>query len=366
MHPNEALAQSAQEYARLQIKEASTYLDLEDEKRMELEQAIEEMRKQSKESGYYLSRVDPVLKHFEERIDNCHKLHIGNCHELALMGLYYILNTNPNTLAEVFCIQGGDHVFLVIGRKIPSDASDPDTWGPDAFFCDPWSQKVYPPKDHLQKTKNFMTTNENGVVKNSTEPFDPDKHILKPIAIQNSLLYKDKAREANALLVQVFEILTQRYVEVYTELVANLESIAQQAKKRGEHSPQYLLLREKINVITQITKALEEDCKNFKNAVDEASKSNTYLAHTKFDSDIQSSMKEKMQGLRESAKLSENESNTLKQFSPNDTTWSTKIAKFYNAEPKAFKNYQTSLKSAEEQIEALEDLARKKFRTAGS
>jgi hypothetical protein len=55
---------------------------------------------------------------------------------------------------DIYRILGGDHCFLVIGRDLNSDPSDPETWGPHTMICDPWSKKSFPVSE-LYKLQNY-------------------------------------------------------------------------------------------------------------------------------------------------------------------------------------------------------------------
>ncbi|NBC31224.1 MAG: hypothetical protein GVY13_00960 [Alphaproteobacteria bacterium] len=61
----------------------------------------------------------------------------GNCGELSSTAFFYLYD-KPARPIEKMHIKGGDHAFVVIGRKTGSRDHDPGSWGPDAAICDPW------------------------------------------------------------------------------------------------------------------------------------------------------------------------------------------------------------------------------------
>lgn len=124
--------------------------------------------------GNSLEKSAKVNK-YENIIRISTKYSLGNCYEMALMALDYVLNHCPDVHAHVYSIDGGDHIFLVINRKEPCMSYDVSTWGDDAVICDPWSNNVYPAKDYLQRLKNYVYVNN----KNCVEDFDPKRHDLK-------------------------------------------------------------------------------------------------------------------------------------------------------------------------------------------
>ncbi len=79
----------------------------------------------------------------------------GNCDEFTKQAFDFILYHDNSIKAEVYEIQGGDHVFLVLNRDPNSDPSDPDTWGKKAVICDPWANSVYYALNFRHHLKNF-------------------------------------------------------------------------------------------------------------------------------------------------------------------------------------------------------------------
>lgn len=82
------------------------------------------------------------------------KYSIGNCMEMAAAAFVYLLEAYPDVKVDIYHIVGGDHCFLVIGRDVNSNPTDPKTWGPHALICDPWSKESFPVFE-LEKLKDF-------------------------------------------------------------------------------------------------------------------------------------------------------------------------------------------------------------------
>ena len=78
----------------------------------------------------YASTLDALRKQPEEvQFYLIEEKHVGNCHEMALLGYKYAQGVIPIKRME---IKGGDHEFLVIGE------------GPSSVICDPWADAYYP------------------------------------------------------------------------------------------------------------------------------------------------------------------------------------------------------------------------------
>lgn len=190
---NLSLAQEACAYARTKIPEGSTplvnNLYASAALRISLKKAINQMReyvpilaeqaernwkKNTQKSDFYeqdrvLVRMKTVVKHFKHN-------KLGNCGELALVAFYYVLKKQPQTQAEVCLLEKGEHAFLVLGRKIESDPLRPETWGEDAYICDPWANTIYPASQYKEKTKCYKVyaVGEDSV--NQIDDFIPGYH----------------------------------------------------------------------------------------------------------------------------------------------------------------------------------------------
>lgn len=71
------------------------------------------------------------------------KLRTGNCDELAALAFAYLAEKAGRTRPlEIFQVFGGDHAFVVIGRRDSRTGGDMTTWNADAVICDPWAEHV--------------------------------------------------------------------------------------------------------------------------------------------------------------------------------------------------------------------------------
>lgn len=111
------------------------------------------------------------------------KYNVGNCGEMACVGLKYAIDHSKNRRVEIFQIDNGDHWFLVIGRKNGTDPADYEHWGEDAIVCDPWSSSCY----SASQIENFLidfvgTMIILGKEETLVRHFDPSEQSLKLIA----------------------------------------------------------------------------------------------------------------------------------------------------------------------------------------
>jgi len=83
---------------------------------------------------------------------------IGTCLEMSAVAFKHSIQNKPGLQAELFFLEGGNHVFLVLGRTPSSDPSKYKEWGGEAVICDTWSGKVFPASDIESKLKNFGST----------------------------------------------------------------------------------------------------------------------------------------------------------------------------------------------------------------
>ncbi len=360
------IARAANKYARIQIREGSTQLqnnayDL--NKRLALKIAVEDIREASEEDrGFFLS-IDFTLRCFEQLIANCKKLSIGNCYELALMALHYMIKEHPDMNAEVYRIEGGDHVFLVIGRERDSDPNRPETWGDGAYICDPWSDNVYPAIEYLTKTKNFhQLLSSDGSYTNHIEDFKPSKHKLFPIENLNTSYILGTITQSNTILLDVFSTLNESYLDLYDNLAVNLDKIAIRLKdKYGEDDPKYKIIKEKILMIRKITDELRENFNVHVQRIEGANSSNAYQSHKDLNDNLKQLTNTKLMKLRKSRTLSAKESVDLNVYRQEESLL-TMIMKFLHINPQSSREYNSAVTNSTVQINKLSTLVRHSFR----
>lgn len=113
---------------------------------------------------------------------------IGNCYELAILGLYYCQKLKTSVNYEAF-MSNGDHVFVVMGRDRNSHPNDYKTWGPNTIICDPWSALVCPASELENRLKDYEGLQigliKDGITRhyNILVNFNPHYHILTPLNI---------------------------------------------------------------------------------------------------------------------------------------------------------------------------------------
>ena len=192
---NIELAKQAALYAQTIIKKGSTQIDnnkLSTEKFDALTDGIDDRRdllKKELKSGFSLNIIgDKKLDVYEKLVNSSAKYSLGNCYEMALQAFDYLLYSPAASQVnfEIFTIQGGDHIFDVIGRNPKTDPSNPKTWNKDAVICDPWNEKnnVYLASEYQQKLKSWRreikedASGNQVSVKNAIDDFDEKKHTL--------------------------------------------------------------------------------------------------------------------------------------------------------------------------------------------
>jgi hypothetical protein len=110
----------------------------------------------------------------------------GNCFELSVVGYKWGIQLPFAPTIELFWIEKGSHVFLVIGRNPATDPALYKSWNADAMICDIWLAVYYPVSWIEQYLCSFE---QNGFDKNRqttyVSHFDPkyqnlDLHYLMP------------------------------------------------------------------------------------------------------------------------------------------------------------------------------------------
>ncbi|ETO92365.1 Uncharacterised protein [Legionella longbeachae] len=363
---NHTLARLANHYARFQIREGTSQLqnNLYDiDKQAALNKALADIRQAFAKEDFFLN-IETTITRFEKRIADCKKFSIGNCHELALMALDYMIRNQPNVHAEVYSIEGGDHAFLVIGRKIDSDPEKPETWGDEAYICDPWSNHVYPAAEYLDKTKNFYyITTPDGRQINYIEDFDPSRHKMVPVQNQNSIHFLQESSKLNTILLDVFTTINERHCAIFDELANDLNEISIKLnKKYGQNDPKVKILNEKINIIREETAKMRSEFNDYAQRLRSEMNPETYHAHKEINDDLQRMMKNRLKNLREAKVLSTEESTGLDTYRKEDSLI-TIIMKFLHIKPTSSREYKAAISKSEEQLSEFSDLITTSLRT---
>lgn len=363
---NQSIAKKANDYSRDLIREGTTQLqnnvyDL--NKQLALRHALTEIREASRQSDFFLD-VDNTIRLFEQRVADCKKFSIGNCYELALMALDYMIREHPDINSEVYHIKGGDHAFLVIGRDINSDPIRPETWGKDAYICDPWSDSVYPATDYLEKTKDFYAIErKDGRRENRTQDFDLSKHQMEPMINQNSSYILKHASESNTILLDVFSDINNRFLAIYDDLANDLiKSLPKLKKQYGDDDARVYIIEARITAIQLTTEELRKNFNEYTAQIknEQISDRNTYQPHKNINDNLQQLMKSQINKLRDSKTLSTNEHEYLSQFKEDSLI--TMIMKFLKIQPQASRDYKTAVNKSEEQISELSHLISSSFK----
>ena len=190
---NRDIAWAACQYSRMVIREGCTQIKnngYSDEKQRGLQKAIDDVRKKTNESTSAIFNIDwgYYTHFFEKRIAMHYKYSLGNCHDMAMIALDYVLQYAPDVDAQIYGLSPGDHVFLIVGSLDQDrELQNPLTWGEAVYFCDPWSKDVYLAKDYrLHLNAYRYTISEGGRYKNELVEFSSRAHKFVPIRNMNS------------------------------------------------------------------------------------------------------------------------------------------------------------------------------------
>jgi hypothetical protein len=312
---NKEIALNACKYAREYILKGITQLvnnTFDEAQRAALNQAVFDLRDKAEEYGDYELEFKNILHKFYKTIELCKKFSLGNCGELTLMALDYVVNYAPETInAESYYIVGGDHVFLVVGRDPDSDPKKPETWGEHAYICDPWSNAVYHASEYQTKTKNYYRiVHPTGDYTNYIQDFNPDKHSLEPHCGYSATEIRTAANAKEHLqeIIDLFEkrlALMQKAMEV---LENNLNELAEKLEKRyGKDDPKRMVI---LKLLEQLKKARLDVKERFNS---EQYNKNYLNLRKQLEEGLSSSVKSYIT----SVTLSREEQGTLIQYHPN-------------------------------------------------
>lgn len=222
-----------------------------------LQRELHDLRMEAKSISFFDLELDKALISFEKTVALSNQKRVGNCYELAFLALDYMAIKFPLINAEVYRIVNGDHVFLVIGRNPDSDPSDPLQWGDNAYFCDPWSDKVYPAKDYLIQLQNFKRKDDVNMV----EPFNPEVHALEPLGDCNSAYIIQGHADAHLKEIENLYIeMNNDILQAVLDLITDFEKIAARLEiQYGTEDDKYLLIQSRIESFRFIAQDLRNN-----------------------------------------------------------------------------------------------------------
>ncbi|KTD45686.1 hypothetical protein Lrub_2483 [Legionella rubrilucens] len=261
---NYLAARKACQYARRFVVKGATQSinnTYSSQQRVSLDSAISDLRGLSLAKDPYNLETDLSIHIFYKVTELCKKYSLGNCFELSLLSLEYLVMNEPDVRAEVFTLSGGDHTFLVVGRNPASPLHSPETWGKNAFFCDPWANKVYPAHKYPIHLRNHYSTsylnNTKGDCLNHTEKFDKTRHAFKRMdTLTTTYLRTADTPLHKQQIKNLFEERAASIQHAIQSLVVNLQPIAQSVEE--EHGPQdakHVMIK---NLVSELT--VQIDC----------------------------------------------------------------------------------------------------------
>ena len=271
-YSNEEIGLQANAYALAFIDTCSTSVSFNQHNlatQFEIQSQIAAMRKEvsaaSQSSPQISLSLDKSIDDFYASTYFSKQQRSGNCSEYSDLALEYIAEHHPTSHAEVFHIEGGDHVFLVLGRDKNSNPSNPDTWGSNAAFCDPWANKVYPASDYQKNLQNFISGRDMDPatkrIQHSYESLDPDKNKLslyKARQFQPGDLNQSPERRAN--VIAFFQHKAAAAEQALTTFESDLKATAQQLENRyGANDKKLKAVQEKIKSVQTEMNSLRHD-----------------------------------------------------------------------------------------------------------
>lgn len=278
LEENLALGRKAADFARHIVKFGTTHLGfdaLPEERQRELEDMRDIMRELTdydEEDPFSLIEVNGEISRFQNEVDRINTFEFGNCHEMACIGLDYvlkeskqraelcILEVRPDLTSDVMdeeeAEQLSDHAFLLIGSEAVGDEIyEPEKWGKDAVICDPWSGDVFPAHEYKTQLRRY-DEKINRVGKYEEQPPFYDTRYLRAHKGDESHLHG---------VVKVYQVKIERYARFVNQLLASCE--------RALDDPalsQDPVLQAHLGTLYELVQSIESDMKGVEKYLTEA------------------------------------------------------------------------------------------------
>lgn len=109
------IAKAACKYSRAFILKGDTQIinnSYDPSQRQALEKAVKDLREMCGDETDFYQKINKEYQEFCQKVELSKKFSLGNCHEMALLALDYVLRNTPSSVkAEVYYIQGGTMFF---------------------------------------------------------------------------------------------------------------------------------------------------------------------------------------------------------------------------------------------------------------
>lgn len=166
----------------------------------------------------------------------------ANCQELTLLALFDVTKEYPEVLAEAYCVDGGDHVFLAINRDPNSNINDPSTWGKNAYICDPFQGEYFNAMEYKSKLAVYEEVRnpilDHYVVRSQIQ-FDDKKHKINPL--NNSLTSK------NINDIKNIQLIENAYYSKLRLMHKTMETLKNRLKKYPENDRTTVGIKKQID-----------------------------------------------------------------------------------------------------------------------
>jgi ankyrin repeat protein len=156
-----------------------TYNQYSPEKKQQLVSEVNRLR--ASITNLWLDLDDKITPDSQDLIEKiasqAHENGVLNCHELSLLTAFYVMGLTRGTNIPVECIEfeGIDHIFTVIGRRLPNTTKKriiytafgkhevennvltPDQWGDDCVVCDGLTGEVFAASQFYSRRTTFFS-----------------------------------------------------------------------------------------------------------------------------------------------------------------------------------------------------------------
>lgn len=346
----ETIADLACRYSKAFILKGFTQLEnntYHQSQRRALYQAVMGLRDLCGKRPNFSSEINVKYQQFHRTIEICKKLSLGNCYEMALMALDYVLRfAPPSVYAEVYLIEGGDHVFLVLGREKNSTASKPETWGKEAYICDPWSDRIYPASEYLTQTKAYRFSPKlSGDYSNHLENFNTYWHKLSPAPFLNTdYLRKADSRPHLDKIIALFQKRMQAVLKALATLETKLGDVMQRLVEKYPDDPQKkIIIGKKMDQLHTIIDKITADIRE----------NYTSLSYDVLRSRLECYSKKCVSSFQKAVKISGADKTILMKYN-NEQSCATKILRFFRIKPKTLRDTCAAVDEANQSIRRID------------
>ncbi len=284
--------------------------------------------------NFYSVEPEGLTEYVYNALKHAKKYSLGNCDEFSNIVLHYLIKRGIH--AERYYISGGDHVFVVLGRKENSDPNEPLTWGTNAYIIDAWQKKIFKAEEYKTKLWGFIE----------------HKHKLKPENIFVRAIAMIHQPNHHVKMIYLYESKVQIIKSAIQDFISDLNKARMylEVKYGKDSSDKYKIFNKKILALEELL--LKNELFRLRPDYEKVNEKNVVKKYLKFKDMLENNIKKIFDELDRVILFDKNDEKSLMAYNESDSI-STQFHKIFDRPPYSLRMYNDAKKTLFENMTKL-------------